>query len=62
MAKKKPFAGERFIFPDSHSLGRAPWDTHTHLQTGIRHTTGRNYSGFLSVSKRYIRPFTLICG
>jgi len=56
---KKPFAGERFIFPDSRSLGHAPWDTHTYLQTspgfvleahsGIGHARG-NHSGLLSVS------------
>lgn len=57
MVKKKPFAGERFIFADSRSLGRAPWDTYlqngfvVETRSGIRNTERRNCSGFLSVSQ-----------
>jgi hypothetical protein len=58
MAKKKAFAGERFILADSRSLGRSPWDTQVQnhdgtafeIRSDIRNTRRWNCPLFLSVS------------
>lgn len=65
MAKKKPFAGEHFIFADSRALGFSPWNT-TLLQNEfvkeahaeMRNRKRWNCTRFLNVSHScIISPF-----